>query len=459
MRADLPVTVTRSWLLAALSLAAFGQTLFYYLYLRDDPGNYNAAGAFGDHVQYIALAQQIMLGAWEGGLHYMPGYPAVLAFSQWVFGEARFGVAVVQGLVYMVLVVGVARLAAMAFGAHTGPWAAGLVALNPVLGYYAGQALTEFLTGALLFGSVALLFVWSRQPRWRTLTAVGMLCAGMVFVRSEYLGVAAVIALVAFIAAARRTLWWRAALRSAWLLAVVAVALAPLVARYVVATGRPGLFNESPTSNLVLMGTWFRVFDASTFARLQEIERSSLTREEAVARAATVGPRPDLSARYMAQTRAPYDLPLAEAIHLAFENTRLNPGQYVVNHFVLAPFLIWAGHTPVRQGDATTLPSFPRRVLWAVQFALVLAAAWQAVRALRNDRTRVLGLAFLGVASFLTAVHVLVAVDDRFTVPVLPLVGLLSGAWVAGLLAGQQGVAPLIEARRVESGWAKSRSS
>src|SRR5919201_608089 len=196
MRADLPGSVRRNWLIATLSLAAFGQTLLYYAYLRDDPGNYNAAGAFGDQVYYIELAQQLLRGAWEGKSHYMPGYPAIVAVGQLVFGEPRFGVAVIQGLVYAALVIGVARVATMAFGTRTGSWSAGFVALNPALGYYAGQALTEFLTGALLFGAVALLFRWSLEPRWHTLTAVGLLCAGIAYLRSEYLGVAAVLAIV-----------------------------------------------------------------------------------------------------------------------------------------------------------------------------------------------------------------------------------------------------------------------
>ena len=72
----------------------------------------------------------------------------------------------------------------------------------------------------------------------------------------------------------------------------------------------------------------------------------------------------------------------------------------------------------------------------------MLAALWQAVRASRCDRTFVLSLAFLSVMAFLTAVHVFVAVDDRFTVPALPLVGLFGGARVAELLAGRWRVAP-----------------
>ena len=42
---------------------------------------------------------------------------------------------------------------------------------------------------------------------------------------------------------------------------------------------------------------------------------------------------------------------------------------------------------------------------------------------------------------FLTAVHVIIAVDERFTTPALPLVGLFAGARVAQLLGARARVA------------------
>src|SRR5437660_11486304 len=101
----------RSWLIVVFAALAFAQTLAYYLYLRDDPGNYNGAGAQGDQVAYIDLAQQILHGTWQGAVHYMPGLPAVIAVSQLVFGDPRLGVATVQGLVYAAAVVFAAALA------------------------------------------------------------------------------------------------------------------------------------------------------------------------------------------------------------------------------------------------------------------------------------------------------------------------------------------------------------
>ena len=230
-----------------------------------------------------------------------------------------------------------------------------------------------------------------------------------------------------------------AAAAAAVLLVVVVVAMLP--GRYAVATGQPALYNESPFSNLALMGTWFRVFDEQTFAQLQQNETAPGPREQAIERASTVGPRPDLSRRYMEQARGPYERPLGETLQIASENIRLNLRQYLVNHFALAPVLIWAGHTPVRQGDQPTLPSAARYAIWAAELALVVLALWQGALSVRSRRTLALGLSFLAIVLFLTAVHVLIAVDERFTVPALPLVGLFAGARLALVVGARQRLA------------------
>src|SRR4029079_3783999 len=110
------VTTRRNWLVPLFAVLAFAQTLVYYVYLRDDPGNYNGAGASGDQVAYIDLAQQILHGTWEGAVHYMPGLPAVIAVGQLVTGDPRLGIAIIHALVYALVVVFAARLAADAFG-------------------------------------------------------------------------------------------------------------------------------------------------------------------------------------------------------------------------------------------------------------------------------------------------------------------------------------------------------
>ena len=135
----------------------------------------------------------------------------------------------------------------------------------------------------------------------------------------------------------------------------------------------------------------------------------------------------------MEQARGPYERPLPETLGLAWGNIQLNARQYLINHAVLAPVLIWAGHTPVRQADATHLPSSVRYAIWAAELGLLLLALWQAARALRDPGTFALGVSFLCVVLFLTAVHILIAVDERFTTPALPLVGLFAGARLAQL--------------------------
>jgi 4-amino-4-deoxy-L-arabinose transferase-like glycosyltransferase len=437
----------KSLLIGVLAVLAFAQTLAYYVYLRDDPGNYNGAGAGGDQVAYIDLGQQILHGTWEGAVHYMPGLPAVIAVGQLLTGDPRFGIALIQGLVYALVVILAARLSARAFGERTEVWAAAAVALNPAIGYYAAQALTEFLTSAALLALVSAIFTWSRAPRLGRVVWAGVLIALLSYLRSEYLGLTVVFALIVFWVARRRGLAsvaWKQALA---LIAVTALAMAPWVIRYAVVTGQPALYNESPFSNLLLMGTWFRVFDEQTFSQLQQIETAQGTRDQAIQRSSTVGPRPELSQRYMEQARGPYERPLPETLDLMAGNIQLNLRQYLVNHVVLAPVLIWAGHTPVRQSDAARLPSSMRYLIWGAELALLLLALWQAIRGLGDQGTLAMSLSFLGVVLFLTAVHVLIAVDERFTTPALPLVGLFAGARLGQLIRARQRVAAVSYAR------------
>jgi 4-amino-4-deoxy-L-arabinose transferase-like glycosyltransferase len=430
------ITRHRVLLLGLFALLAFAQTLIYAAYLRNDPGNYNGAGANGDQVAYVELAQDILHGQWVGEAHYMPGEPAAIALGQLALGDPRWGVAVVQGLVYAALVLGAAALAGAAFGSATMPWAAALVALNPAIGYYAGQALTELLTGALLFAAVGAIFLWSRRRRLIWLVACGAALAGAGYVRSEYLALAPVFALVVLVSDWRSAHRPAAALGQAVALVVTTAALMlPWVARYAVSTGQPAVYNESPVSDLILKGTWYRVFDESTFARLEAIETSKVSRDEAIAQAAQVGARPELSQRYVEQARGPYDRPVTEALALAAGNIRLEAGRVLVNHLVVAPVLIWVGRTPLRQADLPLLPSVARYLLWGLQFVLLLVALWQAARALRQPETNAVGAAFLVSLAFLTLVHSLIAVDERFTAPAVPLVMTFAGAGLATIWA------------------------
>src|SRR5258707_808087 len=112
----------RNLVVGACALLALCQTLAYYVYLRDDPGNYNGAGATGDQVAYVSLAQQVAHGYWLGAVHYMPGLPSIIAIGQALTGDPRLGIAVIQGVVYALLVVSAARLATLAFGNGASVW-------------------------------------------------------------------------------------------------------------------------------------------------------------------------------------------------------------------------------------------------------------------------------------------------------------------------------------------------
>ncbi|HEY2596536.1 MAG TPA: hypothetical protein VGK33_21810, partial [Chloroflexota bacterium] len=140
----------------------------------------------------------------------------------------------------------------------------------------------------------------------------------------------------------------------------------------------------------------------------------------------------------MEQARGPYERPLGETLGLVAGNIQLNLRQYLVNHLAEAPILIWAGHTPVRQADALYLPSPARYLIWGAELALLLLALWQAARTLGEADTRALSASFVTIVVFLTLVHIVIAVDDRFTTPALPLVGVFAGGRLAELVRGRQ---------------------
>src|SRR5262249_10063994 len=151
-------------------------------------------------VAYIGLAQQLLHGTWDGQVHYMPGLPAVIALSQLVFGDPRLGIAIVQGLLFAGVVFMAAQLAAGAFGERTRLDAAALVGLTPALGYYAAQALTEFLTAVLLLLLLVAIFAWSQHRQARTAAIAGLLIAAAGYLRAEYLALALVFALLLLLA-------------------------------------------------------------------------------------------------------------------------------------------------------------------------------------------------------------------------------------------------------------------
>ena len=159
--------------------------------------------AGGDQVAYIDLGQQILHGTWEGAVHYMPGLPAVIAVGQLLFGDPRLGIAVIQAVVYALVVVLAARLAARAFGDRTSVWAAAAVGLNPALGYYAAQALTEFLTAAACWRWCLSSSPGRAGGRWRA-GRRWILVALISYLRSEYLGLAVLFALIVFWVERRR---------------------------------------------------------------------------------------------------------------------------------------------------------------------------------------------------------------------------------------------------------------
>ena len=137
------------------------------------PATTTAPAPAGDQVAYIELAQQILHGTWQGAVHYMPGLPAVIAVGQLLTGDPRLGIAVLQGLVYALVVVLAARLARASFRRRRGRLGRGLRRLEPGAGLLRGAGADRIFdwrraAGAggccISPGRVGRVWAWSRWP-------------------------------------------------------------------------------------------------------------------------------------------------------------------------------------------------------------------------------------------------------------------------------------------------------
>lgn len=115
-----------------------------------------------DECTYLALSQRILEG--EGmtpaaaGWLWAPGYPALLALHEWVFGAAG-GLRVTQALLSPLMILLAAALCRAwaesdAQGRRAARWAAALVALSPTLTFFSVRLWSESLYLTVLLGAL-----------------------------------------------------------------------------------------------------------------------------------------------------------------------------------------------------------------------------------------------------------------------------------------------------------------
>jgi 4-amino-4-deoxy-L-arabinose transferase-like glycosyltransferase len=370
-----------------------------------------------------------------------PGYPAFVAVVFRTIGEGHLPVAAAQAVLFAATCILVFETGRRFSDQRTALAAGIVVALYPTLPYFAALVLTETLTTFLVVLSVYWWLGAMRTGRW-FVAAAGFALAAASITRPafQYLPVALLILTVA--AAVDRREAMKALKRGAVVLLVYAAALAPWVIHNYVYFGTASLGPPAAGIGRTMWeGNWQIAFPGRVQARLTELaetlwDRAALDREVGrLAASSQMDAEPMLRYVHEWQTMRrmwddPQDPPARAAARaaadgeygrLARENIGRDPLGHAWRRIWRGVPLLWITEIPVRYSDINRLPGAAIRVMWMAQVLITLAGAAGLVIAWRLG-ARFEAAAVAAVCLYITAVHVVLYSEARYTLPARPLV-------------------------------------
>jgi hypothetical protein len=110
---------------------------------------------------------------------------------------------------------------------------------------------------------------------------------------------------------------------------------------------------------------------------------------------------------------------------VALENLRKDSVSHLAWRLARGVFVLWAGDLPFRYSEINSLPKIVRRLVWALQAALMLAAVAGLIVLFRRGR-RADALLFGACLVYITAVHFPLLTEARQSLPAKPVVLLLA---------------------------------
>jgi len=132
-----------------------------------------------------------------------------------------------------------------------------------------------------------------------------------------------------------------------------------------------------------------------------------------------------------------------EYLRVGLEDIRSDPARWAWGRITRGSVLLWAAEIPVRYSDINRLPPAVVRLLWIAQGLLFALAVVGAIGLARTAPIEVGAIAALVL--YVSAVHVPMYSEARYSLPAKPLMMLLVAAAVAWMSGG-------LNRRRGESG-------
>jgi 4-amino-4-deoxy-L-arabinose transferase-like glycosyltransferase len=379
-----------------------------------------------------------------------PGYPAFVGMLDVVFGESHLAIAIAQALLFAavcLLVHAIARNVA----SENAALAAGLAtALYPPLPYFGALVLTEMLTTFFVTAGLALWLHAIRRDSTAGFVGAGLLFAATALTRPAFQFLPLFLAAALLLVRTNRTRRWRA---SIVMLTAFLVAVLPWLAYNVVYFRTVTFSPAGGPGRQVFEGTWQVELPGRVEAELTVLADSIDDRTELDEKVREVAARSKLSPerllQYVHQHRdirriwiEPRDRRTRmtarivadhEYLRVGLENIRDHPFRHVWGRATRGTFLLWAAEIPLRYSDINRLSPLAVRALWLPQVLLMVIAVWGIV-ALARRGARVEAFAMAALVVYITAFHMPMYSEARYSLPAKPIVLLLATVGIAELI-------------------------
>lgn len=379
-----------------------------------------------------------------------PGYPAFVAVIYMLFGVGNdMAVAIAQAFVFAAICCLVFVLARRVAGDRAALAAGVLTALYAPLPYFGSLVLTELFTAFVAIVAMVVCVRALHGGRARDFALAGVLFSAVALVRPAFYLMPYFLAIGVPILVRNQRTW--PALKNWGILSIAAMlTIAPwFTYNYV----NHGQFTMSPAGGIgrgLWEGSWQGYWPGRIQAELIELATNVEDRDQLTARVREVADRTQLLADPMLQyvnewrdIRLIWDSPTdpierararvvadGEYQRHAMANIRRDPVGHVKRRLTRGLFVLWAAEVPIRYSEINSMPTWFIRLLWLLQVALLVAAAFGAFWLARHDRWAEAVVLTLPIL-YVTGVHLPLLCEARQSLPVKPVVLALAGVALA----------------------------
>jgi 4-amino-4-deoxy-L-arabinose transferase-like glycosyltransferase len=379
-----------------------------------------------------------------------PGYPVFVAALDALFGESHLVIAIAQAVLFAIVCLLVEAIARRVASDRVA-FAAGLVtALYPPLPYFGALVLTEMFTTFLVTAGMAVWLYAIRRNSTAGFVGAGLLLAATALTRPAFQFLPLFVAAALLLVPGDRRPRWRG---SAVMLAAFTVAVVPWLAYNVVYFRTLTFSPAGGPGRQVFEGTWQVELPGRVEAELTALADATTDRLELDERIREVAARSKLSPerllqyvhqhqdirRIWTEPRDPLTRISAriaadhEYLRVGLENIREHPFRHVWGRATRGTFLLWAAEIPVRYSDINRLSPAAVRALWLPQVLLMLISVW-GMAALARRGARVESFAMAALVVYVSAFHMPMYSEARYSLPAKPIVLLLATVGIVELI-------------------------